>query len=84
MAFRVLQTIDFKITTREELWVQIYSASVGIGFSPDIAARETDKAVDLIFEALGTQTEWELRSCNQDGQWPCPILVTESKDSDSS
>ena len=61
MALRVLKTLDFRITTREILWVQIFTACVEAGFSESNATEETDKVVDFIFASIGAQTEARLR-----------------------
>lgn len=62
MALRVLKTLDFRITTRELLWVQIFTASLEAGFSEPRAAEETDKVVEFIFNSIGAQVEAQLRN----------------------
>jgi hypothetical protein len=58
---KTLRTLDIKVTTREALWTQIYVSAMEAGFSPSDAKRQTDKAVQMIFEEIGPEKEALLR-----------------------
>lgn len=62
---KTLKVIDFKVTTREELWTEIYASALEVGFSMDRASTETDRAVTLIFDEIGPKREAELREFHQ-------------------
>lgn len=58
---KVIKTLDIKVTTREALWTQIYVSAMEAGFSPSDAKRQTDKAVQAIFDEIGPEKEAQLR-----------------------
>jgi hypothetical protein len=71
---KVLKTIEVQVTTREELWAEVYTAAMAAGFTPELAQEQTDKVVDLIFTRIGTAKEAELRARNQEGRLrPRPV-----------
>lgn len=65
---KLVKTFDFKVTTREETWTRIYASAVEAGFNAELALKETDKAIDLIFSKLGPELEEELRAKSLDNR----------------
>jgi hypothetical protein len=71
---KVLKTIVVQVTTREELWTEVFAAAVAAGFTTELAQEQTSKVVNLIFSRIGPEKEAELRLKNQDGRLrPRPI-----------
>lgn len=59
---RVLKTIEVQVTTREEVWAEVYMAAIAAGFSVERAQEQTDRVIELIFARIGPEIEAELRS----------------------
>lgn len=65
---KVIKTMDFEITTREEVWTRIYTEAMEAGFSEEQAKWQTDRAVNQIFDQIGPEMELELREKHEDSR----------------
>lgn len=59
-------SVEFQVTTREELWAKVYQTCLDFGFSEEKAVSESDKVVNKVFdELLPEGAEEELRQLSQ-------------------
>lgn len=62
---KVVETLQIRVTTREDLWAKIYQAAIDRGFEPLKACAESDKIVEQVFGMMQEGEEEELRAASR-------------------